>query len=222
MSNNDHDAPSRDDSPAPSKPERVPNGTVGRVLAAFWRQEMVHLTVTLFLFAAVMAGLMAAVNAVTAEPIANYKAEAVQRAMASVQPDAEFVETALPASFSDPSVTAFYTSLRDGQTAGYVAAVTVQGFKGAINMVVGLTPDGDVLGVAITDMSETPGLGTKAAEPDWLTRYAGKTAGLKVGNGTGNTVEAISGATVTSETVTAGVVSALAAAAALLSGGGNP
>ena len=60
-----------------------------------------------------------------------------------------------------------YTATKGGQLAGYaVESMTKNGFGGAINMMVGFTPDGEVINVNVLKQAETPGLGTKMADAD--------------------------------------------------------
>ena len=60
-----------------------------------------------------------------------------------------------------------YTATKGGQLAGYaVESMTKNGFGGAINMMVGFTPDGEVINVNVLKPAETPGLGTKMADAD--------------------------------------------------------
>jgi len=185
-------------------------------LSFLWKQDLVRKTATLFLLTAAVAGGLAAVNAVTADTIAGHQAEAGRNAMRTVMPGAEFYETALPLSFSDASVAEFYAAYRGGLHAGFVALVVADGFAGPIHMTVGLTLRGDLAGVAITSMSETPNVGSQALDPGWLSQFAGKSAGLRLGSGAGNTVEAITGATITAEAVLSGAMTAMGAAAAWL------
>jgi electron transport complex protein RnfG len=141
--------------------------------------------------------------------------------MRDIIPDAAFTEAALPPSFADSAVTEFYTAYRGDSLAGFIAIVTVDGFGGRIHMTVGLTPRGSITGVTVTSMSETPNVGSQARDRHWLAQFTGKTAGLRLGSGEGNTVEAITGATMTAEAVLSGAVAALGAAAAwLLESGG--
>ncbi|MFQ7502568.1 MAG: FMN-binding protein [Alistipes finegoldii] len=50
---------------------------------------------------------------------------------------------------------------------GYaVESMTKNGFGGAISMMVGFTPDGEVINVNVLKQAETPGLGTKMADAD--------------------------------------------------------
>ncbi|MCL2081333.1 MAG: FMN-binding protein [Oscillospiraceae bacterium] len=90
----------------------------------------------------------------------------------------------------------------------YVFEVSPKGYGGEIEMLVGISSGGDVTGVAIVKMNETPGIGTKVGEPAFLGRFIGKRAGVSVGRGSNN-VDAVTGATVSSRAVAAGVSLAL-------------
>lgn len=72
------------------------------------------------------------------------------------------------------------------------------GFGGDIGVMVGFNLDNDtLLGIGVTTMSETPGLGTKIAEPKFGKQFAG--AGLQVElSSRGGSIDAVSGATVSS------------------------
>ena len=62
----------------------------------------------------------------------------------------------------------------------------------------------------LTSTAETSGLGSKASDPAFKDQYVGKGGTLAVDKD-GGEIAAISGATITSRAVTAGVNSALAA-----------
>ena len=85
-------------------------------------------------------------------------------------------------------------------------------------MVVGVDMSGTVTGVAVTDNSETANVGTKVVgNQDVLDRFIGMSygeGGITVNSGT-NRFDGVSGATVSSRGVTAGVNAALAAVSAL-------
>ena len=73
--------------------------------------------------------------------------------------------------------------------------------------------DGQVTGVAVTDHRETVGVGTQATESGYLSQYTGRSGTIRPSGP--NAVEAVSGATATSEAVTACVNQALAIVASL-------
>jgi len=81
--------------------------------------------------------------------------------------------------------------------AGYVFTITVDGYGGEMQAIVGIGDDGKVDGVNILSHSETPGLGSKATEKDFLIQFEGLFEKAKAGQG----VDMITGATVSSEAV---------------------
>ncbi len=86
-----------------------------------------------------------------------------------------------------------------------------KGFGGDIGVITAVNLDTDeILGVAVTTHSETPGLGSKAkTDPDFRTQFGGQpiTEVFKV-KADGGQIDAISGATISSRGVSAAVVEA--------------
>ena len=89
----------------------------------------------------------------------------------------------------------------NGQEGTAIKITDPKGFGGALTVMVGLAPDGKILGYKVLESSETPGLGAKAQ--DWFQQgqkgdIIGKTAGnLTVGKD-GGEVDAITASTITS------------------------
>ncbi len=101
-----------------------------------------------------------------------------------------------------------------GQSAGYVVTSTSKdGYGGNITVSVGITAEGEVKGIEFLTLAETVGLGMKAGEPEWKGQFAGKTVDAfsvtKAGATSDSEVDAISGATITSNAVTGAVNAAL-------------
>lgn len=157
--------------------------------------------------------LLALCNYVTEDTIAALSQKAEKAAMTETLPSAKDFE-AKQYSGSDKTVVAVYEGRADGKTVGYCVKTEPVGYGGAVSMMVGVDVSGTVNGVKIVSMSETPGLGAKAKEKAFTDGYTGKKAGVKViksGTPAENEISAISGATITSKAVTAGVNSAVAA-----------
>lgn len=83
-----------------------------------------------------------------------------------------------------------------------------KGFGGDIGVITAIDPGKDaIIAIGITTMKETPGIGTQVAQPAFTGKFAGK--GLDVAlSSQGGSIDAISGATVSST----GAVAAVAAA----------
>lgn len=175
--------------------------------------EIVKTGLILFLITAVSAGLLAVVNAKTAPIIEKNEIAKQQSAMLRVLPDAiGFENENLAGEKADKTVTAVYKSTNN---VGYAVMVSPVGYGGEISMAVGVSEDGRICGVDIISNSETAGLGAKCTDENWLSGFVGKTNGITVSKSGAkdNQIDAISSATITSKAVTAGVNSALSAAA---------
>lgn len=97
-----------------------------------------------------------------------------------------------------------------GTPVGYVVTATSKdGYGGNITVSVGIQADGTVAGVEFLTIAETAGLGMNAQKPEWKGQYAGKNvdafAVTKNGASADNEINAISGATITSNAVTGAV-----------------
>ncbi len=170
------------------------------------------LTLTLLGICAVVALLLGVVNSVTKPIIEEFQAEKTAAAMGQVLPADEYQKVEI----TYPNVTALHRALSGGEEIGYVVEVTSSGFGGTLSMVVGVDMDGAVTGVSVTDNSETANIGTKVVNDQTvLDRFIGMSHAdgeITVNSGS-NRFDGVSGATVSSKGVTAGVNTALAAVA---------
>ena len=100
---------------------------------------------------------------------------------------------------------------------GYCVEIKTPGFGGDIELMIGYRADKTILGVDVVSHTETPGLGSKSADAEYLkNNYSGKGGSLAAGVD----VDMISGASVTSSAVLTGVNRATAALEQALSKGG--
>ena len=189
---------------------------------------LLTLTVTLFITCVIVAGLLGGVNAITEDKIAAINWEKTVQAMKAVVADpdntefseaventAEMSEAAAAAGGTLDSV---YEVLVGGENAGYAIKVVASGSQGNIETMVGVDGEGTVTGVSIVDNAETAGIGSKVMANDALAsgvgvldQFQGKSAADGVLT-VGTNVDAITGATVSTKGVTAGVNTALAVA----------
>lgn len=161
--------------------------------------------------------LVAVVRLLTAGAILRGTEEARQAVMASVAPSDTTAFSQLP---YDPSmVDDMYAAWQGEALAGYCVEVTADGFGGPMKLMVGVSAQGAVTGVAILSHSETPGLGDGVDDAAFLDRFLDLSGTVRIGTGS-NAVEAVSGATESSRAVAQGVNQALAAVAAYSSEGG--
>ena len=161
------------------------------------------LAATLLLITAFAAAALAGVNALTAPVIQQISQQKTAQAIQAVLPGQSHELD----SFSDASgmVQKVYAS-----DAGYAVQVSTKGFGGELVMVVGVTPEGKVLGVDVVSHAETSGLGDVAAADNtkgqsFREQFSQADAPFAVGDN----IDAITSATITSKAVTAGINAAV-------------
>ena len=182
-------------------------------------------TVILTIITLVSGVALGGVYQITKEPIAKAQEEAKQEAYQQVFEDADAFEV-LKVDVQEAADAVASAGVDDGavideaveaiqgdETIGYVITSTdPNGYGGDIQVSVGIQSDGTVSGIAILSISETAGLGMKAAEPDFYEQYSGKQTDhfyVSKDGGEGEEIDAISGATITSRAVTGAVNSSL-------------
>ena len=156
--------------------------------------------------------LLGLTDYITRDRIREIYIEKTASAMREVLPADEYTESDY--SGSDSLVKGVCLAYIGGDIGGYVVEVAPSGFGGAVNMVVGVDPDGVVTGVAVTGMTETSGLGSAAAGEGFRNQYVGGNGGFAV-NKDGGDIDALTGATITSRAVTDGVNAAVKAVESL-------
>lgn len=171
---------------------------------------ILRLTLTLLLICAAVAGILAAVNAVTAPIIAASKESKTQQAISAVLPGGgEKID------FAGADATGMVLEVYASE-AGYAVKVAPSGFGGAITMMVGVDTEGKVLGISVISHAETPGLGAVAAQNTdkgvaFREQFVGLISGITIGGGE-NQVDSLSGATISSQAIVDGVNAAIACA----------
>ena len=165
------------------------------------KSTLLNMTAVLFGITLVASAGVGVVNLITEEPIAQAKAAATTAALNEVLP--AFDETTQQALTIDDLPIAAYTAAANGAVVGYaVETMTKNGFGGAIRMMVGFTPAGEVYNVNVLEQSETPGLGTKMTDEGnpLIKSFQGKNPGemqLAVRKDGGD-VDALTAATISS------------------------
>lgn len=167
-----------------------------------------------------VAGLaLACVNEITTEPIASAEYKAKMQAYEVVFKDAEFKELDNADALLEKGNKAIDSSAtvdevlmavdKNGNTIGYVMSATSSaGYGGNVKIAVGISCESDTItGFTVLSHSETAGLGARCTEDEFKNQFAGKIAGIieyvKGGGASGdNQIDAISGATITSNAVT--------------------
>ena len=183
--------------------------------------ESIKNTISLTIITLVAGLLLGLVYEITKDPIAKQQQKAKEEAYKEVfaeadsfeeiELNAEKVSSSLEKQGFDAAIDEAMRVLdKDGNLAGYVLTVTDhEGYGGDIQFAMGVKTDGTVNGISFLSISETAGLGMKAAEDDFKNQFSGKRVEnfsyTKNGASAENEIDAISGATITTNAVTNGV-----------------
>jgi electron transport complex protein RnfG len=153
---------------------------------------------------AISVALLAWVNELTKGPIAEANAKALNEALGQVLPafdnnPSEATDTVK----TDAGTFIVYHATNAGQSVGAAVQSTSLGFGGDLVVLVGFDAEGKINGYSILATSETPGLGSKAAE--WFNNGGkGCIIGMNPGEAPlvvskdGGNVDAITASTITS------------------------
>jgi electron transport complex protein RnfG len=105
----------------------------------------------------------------------------------------------------------FFVAVYDGEPRGVAFETSGKGFGGDVGVMVGIdVKDDKLLGVGVTTHSETPGMGARAkTDPNFVAQFKGLSVEkpFKV-TADGGSINALSGATITSRAVSAATTDA--------------
>lgn len=171
-------------------------------------KDIFRLGAILFVICAVASLMLSLTNNITAPVIEQRNIQANNESRQEVLKDAE--EFSEVKDVKGDLIEEVYQGTKGGEVVGYTIKTTPKGYGGKVEVMVGISNDGKISGVKIGNHSETPGLGSKSADPSFKDQYNGKSTKTPLnvvkGNASNeNDIVAISGATITSKAVTAGV-----------------
>lgn len=190
----------------------------------------------LFAITLVAGLLLGVVYDVTKEPIATQKEKAKTQACqnvfevaASFETYEEFDIEAASVILAEAGVTGadidevMCAKDASGSVLGYVITVTDhEGYGGDIQFSMGVTNEGVLNGISLLSISETAGLGMKAGDvlvPQFEKKQVERFSVTKSGSTNDSQIDAISGATITSNAIVNGVNGGLAYYQNMLKGG---
>lgn len=131
-------------------------------------------------FATLAAALLIIGNNSTVEPIAERQAEDLLQSLSQVIParlhDNNLLDNAILIEDDTGQPLTIYRAMKNQQITGLAYSVTAQGYAGDIKLLLGLEPDGSLIGVRVLAHAETPGLGDKIEieKDSWITSFNGR------------------------------------------------
>ncbi len=185
-------------------------------------KNMLKDALILFVITLLSGLLLGGVYQVTKDPIAEQQAKAKAEACRQVFTQAETFEAAedfdaiaaagllAEGGYGEQAIDEVVTAKDSaGNALGYVLTVTTrEGYGGNIQFTMGVTSDGVLNGISLLSIAETPGLGMQAEEvlvPQFAGKQAAQFSYTKTGAASAEQIDAISGATITTNAMVNGV-----------------
>ena len=187
-------------------------------------KEMIKNSLILFAITLVAGFILGAVYDVTKDPRAKQERLATEKAYKEVFEDADkfeekdFDKKATESFIKDKGVAKSEAEVEsmveakdsNGNSLGYVfTIISKEGYGGDIKFTMGIDNDGTLKGISILSINETAGLGMQANTDSFKNQFKGIKADSitysKTGKQADNEIDAISGATITTSTLTKGV-----------------
>lgn len=167
--------------------------------------DMIKPVVVLVVICVLSSAALAVVNNITAPIIKEQQASAANAAYLDVLPDADSFEE-----ITDFATTGVETAMKAANGAGWAFKASAKGFGGEVPVIVGFDKDGAITGLKFLENAESPGYGQKLVDGSeagtaFIEQFKGKTGTQKIGG----TVDAMSGATVSSKAAVSAINNAV-------------
>lgn len=154
-------------------------------------REILRYGLTLSLICMTASASLAVVNALTKPKIIAQSRTEEQKGLKEVMPEGEIFE---PVKIGSEAV--YYKVYAQGNKfIGVAFKASGKGYSSSIESIAGMTKEGRITAIKILSQNETPGLGARIAENNFLGRFIGWDAQGAKG------IQAIAGATVSSRAV---------------------
>ena len=178
-----------------------------------------NMTLCLFAVCIVSSALLAAVYAVTKEPIEAADHAKTISSIARVVPEFEGDPVSATVEVGGKEYS-YYTVSKDGRPVGYAITSSSVGYGGPVVLMVGITSDRVVYNTVVLSQAETPGLGAKCVEPAFADQFKNLDPGQKkmAVKKDGGDIDAITASTITSRAYIKAVETAVAVYDAIVTG----
>lgn len=165
-------------------------------------------TIALFVICLVSTALLALANNVTAPIIDKLAIQTEIESRNEVLETAEIFEEK-----SDNGIDYVVGLDKDGNEIGMVFTSTAKSYGGEIIVMTGVDMEGKITGIKLLQINDTPGLGMNAQKPEFRDKFLGMSDKITIvknsANAANNEIDALSGATISSNAVADAVNEAL-------------
>lgn len=180
-------------------------------------KELLKFALILGCIAAVSATALAYVYAITQPKILLQQEKELNEALQVVIPETE--SGVILSEQDSTGKEAYYAAYQNADTSGligYAVLAESKGYSSTIRTLVGVDTSYDIFRIKVLSEQETPGLGTRCEEvksgettPWWQNQFAGQPGADVALAVDGGSIQAITGATITSRAVTNGIASSV-------------
>lgn len=186
----------------------------------FKLKEILNPTISLFLICLIVTLLLSCTNLLTKNSIELQKVKKDESAKKIVLPLAVTFEEK---KYSD--ITYSIGTNADGKLVGFTFNTTSKGYGGTIEVMTGISADSKITGVTILSQNETPGLGANITNDNFINQFYRDIPqdGFKIKKGNAqnnNEINAITGATISSNAVNDAINEAITQYRKISSNGG--
>ena len=176
--------------------------------------KILKLALVLLAVSVVVAGVLGVINELTYPVIDAQKQAKTAEAFSSVLKADRFDEI----EFDNPDFPTVLT-VHKAEGVGYVVTSTFSGAQGNITLAVGVDNDYKCTGISVIEHAETSGLGANAASTgevgvNFRAQFVGQDESIALANA-GGSIDALTGATITSRAITEAVATSILAVESL-------
>jgi len=154
-------------------------------------RRILRISIPLILICIVSGATLTASYGLTEERIKEVEQRKMNESLSIIFPGASFNKTG-----------DYYIAMVNGEKIGYAFIAEGKGYSGTIKTMVGMYLNGTINHIYVISQTETPGLGTRIAEPDFTNQFSGKRIEDIRLRRDGGLIDSITGATISSRAIT--------------------
>ncbi|HNX00395.1 MAG TPA: RnfABCDGE type electron transport complex subunit G [Candidatus Cloacimonadota bacterium] len=172
-------------------------------------KEILKLGIILFLFCAIGSGVLAFVNKMTKDKIAENKKKTEADARKEVLPNVTFDGPFTADAGKPDSLQYFIGKDQKGAIVGYTFIASGRGYSSTVRTMVAADQAFQILKIKVIDQNETPGLGANSSKDNFPPRFEKMGISDLVVDKDGGKIKSITGSTITTRAITKSIRNAL-------------